>query len=138
MKQINIFELQNTINKKKARRTNVYDNILLKCHMKIEEAAKKENYFCYYDVPEYVIGLPLYNITDCIEHVIDKLKENGFKVHYLFPKMIHISWYPNSESQISQNQLLTSQSHQDPSKETLFLNYVPYVNKKGKFVLNVD
>lgn len=138
MKQINIFELQNTIHKKKARRTNVYNSILQKCHMKIEEAAKKEKYFCYYDVPEYVIGLPLYNISECIEHVIDQLKENGFKVEYLFPKMIHVSWFPASEAQPSQHNLTTHPTDTTTTNDALFLNYVPYVNPKGKFVLNVD
>jgi len=136
MKQINIFELQNTVHKKKTRRTHVYDIILQKCHLKIEQAANKENYFCYFDVPEYVVGLPLFNISECIEHLIDKLKDNGFKVDYIFPKLLHVSWYPVSEKRMD-TLSNTSQTKSD-TKESLFLNYVPYVNPKGKFVLNVD
>ena len=47
MKQLNIFELQNSINKKKQNRTNVYESVLEKCHMKIQTAANKEKYECY-------------------------------------------------------------------------------------------
>ena len=47
MKQLNIFELQNSIHQKKQHRVNVYESVLGKCHSKIRIAAKKEKYDCY-------------------------------------------------------------------------------------------
>jgi hypothetical protein len=129
MKQLNIFELQNSINKKKQYRTNVYESVLEKCHTKIKHAAIKEKYELYYDVPQYIVGLPLFNINQCIDFMIRNLSDNGFKVLYNFPKMLHISWYPPAE-QIERKQL-----KQDPS---LLMHLIPYKNEKGKFTLNVD
>ena len=97
MKQLNIFELQNSINKKKQNRTQIYENVLYKCHMKIKTAAKQEKYDCIYDVPQYIVGLPLYNINECMDYIINQLNDNGFNVKYYFPKFLHISWYPPKE-----------------------------------------
>jgi len=129
MKQLNIFELQNSINKRKQNRTQIYESVLEKCHMKIKAAAKQENYQCIYDIPEYVVGLPLYNINECMDFIINQLNDNGFKVNYYFPKVLHISWYPQKE------QKSETEIKEDPS---LLINYIPYKNEKGKFTLNID
>jgi hypothetical protein len=128
MKQINIFELQSSVNRKKEMRVKVFSKILGKCHCKIKEAAKNELYLCHYNVPEYVVGLPIYNISDCIEYVVGQLEENGFVVEHVYSKYIIISWFPSNK--------LENNEHSD--KNTLLLNYIPYKNTKGKFVLNVD
>lgn len=153
MKQLNIFELQSSINKKKQNRVYVYDEVLGKCHTKIQSAAKKEFYECIYDVPHYVVGLPLYNITECINHLIEQLKYNGFEVTYFFPKTLYISWRPKADTCIEHKANnshkavmpqdapktlndITSTTYQD--SDSMLLNYIPYKNEKGKFVLNVD
>ena len=129
MKQLNIFELQNSINKKKQNRTQIYENVLEKCHLKIKTAANQEKYECIYDVPQYIVGLPLYNINECMDFIINQLNENGFKVVYHFPKFLHISWYPPKEKTIQ------TEIKEDPA---LLMHYIPYKNEKGKFTLNVD
>jgi hypothetical protein len=75
-----------------------------------------------------VVGLPIYNINDCIEYVVGQLEENGFVVEHVYSKYIIISWFPSNK--------LENNEHSD--KNTLLLNYIPYKNTKGKFVLNVD
>lgn len=132
MKQINIYELQNTINKKENLRASIFQKVLSKCHTKIQNAASNEQYFVIYDVPEYVVGLPLYNLNKCIEYLVSQLKENGFTVEHKLPKLLVISWYPKLTDVPDQGSTQT----QDASQ--LFLNYIPYKNDKGKFVLNVD
>jgi hypothetical protein len=132
MKQLNIYELQNSIHKKEQNRTNVYERILEKCHFKIKTAANKEQYEVYYDVPQYVVGLPLFNINRCMDYLIRSLSENGFKVVYNFPKMLHISWYPPKESEVRD---ALEDVKQDSS---LLMHLIPYKNEKGKFTLNVD
>ena len=129
MKQLNIFELQNSINKKKQNRTNVYESVLEKCHMKIQTAANKEKYELFYDVPQYVVGLPLFNINECIDFIVKQLTNNGFVVNYHFPKILHISWFPHKE-EISVKK--------DECTPALLMHYIPYKNDKGKFTLNVD
>lgn len=132
MKQLNIFELQNSINKKKQNRNNIYESVLEKCHIKIKTAANKEQYECIYDVPQYIVGLPLYNINECIDFMVRQLNDNGFKVTYHFPKMLYISWFPPSQEVTAAAQI---EMKEDPA---LLLHYIPYKNDKGKFILNVD
>ena len=127
MKQLNIYELQNTIYKKQQTRINVFSKVLEKCHFKIQSAAKKELYNCIYEVPEYVVGLPLYNINDCIDYIMRQLTENGFKVQYQFPKNILIDWKP-----------VVSKTNTETNNNDLLLRYIPHRNNKGKFILNVD
>tara|TARA_Y100000389_G_scaffold90039_1_gene86577 strand:- start:1960 stop:2349 length:390 start_codon:yes stop_codon:yes gene_type:complete len=129
MKQLNIFELQNSINKKKQNRTQIYENVLEKCHLKIKTAASQEKYEYIYDVPQYIVGLPLYNINECMDFIINQLNDNGFQVNYHFPKLLHISWYPPKEEK------LITEIKEDPA---LIMHYIPYKNDKGKFTLNVD
>lgn len=154
MKQLNIFELQNSINKKKQQRVNVYESVLSKCHMKIQIAAKKEKYECFYDVPQYVVGLPLFNINECVDFIISQLQNNGFHVKYYFPKLLHISWYPEGTTQNKRTQKsIEYQNHEDniptllptynnthkyDDTSSMMLHYIPYKNDKGKFVLNID
>ena len=167
MKQLNIFELQSSIDKKKSYRTNVFDQVLERCHKKIVIATQKEYYECVYDVPHYVPGLPLFNVNDCINHLIDQLKLNGFEVTYYFPKTLFVSWRPKEVPSIEHNPRCSNRqearsggsvgsvrAHSTSpsviegslrevfptraSSSTMLLNYIPYKNDKGKFVLNVD
>ena len=92
MKHLNIYELHEEINKKKKKRSQSFDHVLGTCHQKIKNASKKELVKVFFDVPEFVIGLPVYNLTDCIKHLMKSLEENGFLVQYFFPKLLYISW----------------------------------------------
>lgn len=160
MKQLNIFELQSSIDKKKTHRTTVFDQVLERCHRKIVIAAQKEFYECIYDVPHYVAGLPLFNVNNCINHIVDQLKLNGFEVTYYFPKTLLISWRPKNVPAIEHNgscnrpnrsvskapsiassmtlDTLPTMNIASPHINSTMMNYIPYKNEKGKFVLNVD
>jgi 7-keto-8-aminopelargonate synthetase-like enzyme len=133
MKQLNIYDLHNTVNRKTNLRNSVYEKVLVKVHNKIKRASENEQYECTYDTPEYIIGLPLYNINNCIEFIIEKLKENGFDVEHIFPKTLKVSWYPAEIKQIQH-----TNDNNNENIDSLYLNYIPYKNNKGKFVLNVD
>ena len=132
MQQINIFELQNSVSSKKERRKNVFLTILNKCHSKIREAAKKELYLCHYEVPRYVVGLPLYNFDDCMKFIRSQLVQNGFVVEQLYHTYLLISWFPNYTLENA------TETADVSNKSDLLLKYIPYKDTSGKFVLNVD
>ena len=48
--------------------------------------------FCWYVIPEIIIGIPKYDHSACIAYIIDKLKDNGFTIRYTHPNLIFISW----------------------------------------------
>ena len=60
MSQINMKELYSTINEKTLKRMELYDSILVKCHNKILYNSKLQRKYCFYQIPEFIIGLPLY------------------------------------------------------------------------------
>jgi len=92
MKKLNIYELHGEMNRRKETRTRSMDNVLERCHNKIRSASKKELSRIYFEVPEFVIGLPVYKLNDCILHIMKSLNQNGFVVKYFFPKLLYISW----------------------------------------------
>ena len=68
--------------------------ILNRIHVRIKTASrqKADEQFCWYIVPEIMIGVPKYDQAACIAYIIDKLKINGFQVRYIHPNLLFISW----------------------------------------------
>ena len=78
---------------KRDNRKKSYDEVLRRCHHRIKLTSENENYcFCFYTVPTYIYGIPLYDQTSCILYLINNLIENGFDVKYTHPNLIYISW----------------------------------------------
>jgi hypothetical protein len=63
-------------------------------HDKIKVAARQKNsqQFCWFLVPEMLIGVPNYDKNMCITYIISKLEENDFVVRYTHPNLLFISW----------------------------------------------
>ena len=75
-------------------KTITYNRILKRIHTKIKLISRQKNNmcFCAYVIPEFVLGLPRYDVAACTAHIIQKLKENGFLVKYTYPNLLFISW----------------------------------------------
>ena len=71
-----------------------YNKILSRIHNKIRYTSRQylDNNYCWYVVPEILLGIPKYDHRECIAYVIDKLQENNFIVRYIHPNLIFISW----------------------------------------------
>ena len=122
MKKLNIYELHGEMNKKKENRMKSLDHVLERCHTKIRNASKKELARTWFDVPEFIIGLPVYNLNDCIIHLMTSLNQNGFVVKYFFPKVLYISWdfdEINKSQNIALAKDLVSHSGKNPELEHL-------------------
>jgi hypothetical protein len=83
--------------KKKQMDINIvtsYNKILSKIHTRIKQASRQkiENQSCWFVVPEFVFGIPRYDIKLCIVYIIQTLEENGFKVKYTHPNLLLIAW----------------------------------------------
>lgn len=76
------------------RTLDVFNKILNRIHnkIKITSRQKLQEQFCWFVVPEVMIGVPKYNQSDCIAYLIDKLKDNGFLCKYIHPNVLFISW----------------------------------------------
>jgi hypothetical protein len=92
MSSLNINELYDTINNKNSSRLKKFDDILLQIHRRIKYHAELEQTFCIYSIPEFIFGIPLYNINDLKNYIMNTLKKNGFKILYFHPNTLFISW----------------------------------------------
>jgi hypothetical protein len=73
---------------------NIYNRLLLRIHNKIKLTSRQltNNQFCWFIVPEVMIGIPKYDHGNCTAYIIDKLQDNGFVVKYTHPNLLFISW----------------------------------------------
>ena len=93
MSMLNIDDLNKNNNNKQKNKQLLYDKILQKCHYKIKQTSlNTEDLFCFYVMPEYIYGFPLYNYMDCLKYLILTLSKNGFDVKYTHPNLLYISW----------------------------------------------
>lgn len=72
----------------------LYNKILNRIHVRIKTTSrqKMDEQFCWFVVPEIIIGVPRYDQASCIAYLMDKLKENGFNIRYIHPNTLFISW----------------------------------------------
>ena len=80
---------QNDVNK-----LELFKKILNRIHVRIKTTARQNvnEKFCWFVVPEVIIGVPRYDQAGCIAYVMDTLQTNGFQVRYFHPNTIFISW----------------------------------------------
>ena len=92
--KISIDELYEKKRNQDLTKLALYNKILNRIHVRIKTASrqKADEQFCWYIVPEIMIGVPKYDQAACIAYIIDKLKINGFQVRYIHPNLLFISW----------------------------------------------
>lgn len=92
--KINLDELYEKKKEKDLRTLETYNKILYRIHKKIKNVSRQNtnNQFCWYLIPEFIIGVSNYDNISCIAYIIDQLKENGFIINYTHPNLIFISW----------------------------------------------
>ncbi len=92
--QLNIEELHRIREKKIKEKLGAFKEVLRMCHLQIKKTSINTNdCYCFYVIPQMVIGYPLYDINACTLYVVEKLVENGFNVVYTHPSLLLISWY---------------------------------------------
>jgi len=92
--KINLDDLYNRTRKTDDLRIRVYKKILHRTHQKIKYASRQKNteHYCFFIVPEFLVGTPRYDSAACIAYIMDKLSNNGFMVKYTHPNLLFISW----------------------------------------------
>lgn len=94
---INVFDIQKKQHNKDKFRCHIFERILERCYIKIKGASDNEHSYCFFQVPEYIPGEPLYNLTKCVVFILKKLRNNGFTCKYCHPFLIFVSWKQQSD-----------------------------------------
>jgi hypothetical protein len=137
---INIDELHDKEREKTSRKFEVYRKILEKCHNKIRTTSQNasNNGYCFYQVPKYTFGVPLYDTKSCIMFLVSALTKNGFDVRYTHPNLLFISWL----NKTSRSTLMIEDSQQNsyserPQHTSSFSNNNDTNTSKNDVVSNV-
>ena len=88
---MNIYQLNRKKKKKLQLRMNIFNTILKKCYKRINIASENHS-SCFFKVPSFLIGEPLFNLKECCKYVLDKLRDKGFKLVFFEPDIIYINW----------------------------------------------
>ena len=94
VEKLNLDELYDQKKQEDLAKLYTFNRILTRVHDKIKVAARQKNsqQFCWFLVPEMLIGVPNYDKNACITYLISKLEENDFVTRYTHPNLLFISW----------------------------------------------
>lgn len=93
--KINLDELYEKKQQRDMNTMNCYNKILNRIHTRIKTTSQQQNVgnqFCWFVVPEMMIGIPMFDHGACTAYLIDKLRDNGFVIRYTHPNLLFISW----------------------------------------------
>lgn len=92
--KINLDELYIRKQEKEQQKLSIFKKILDRIHNKIKFTSRQKHneQFLFFVVPEFILGLPRYNLDECIGYLINELEDNGFNIKYTHPNLLFISW----------------------------------------------
>ena len=90
-----LFESQSKLD---AMRLQIYNRLLTAVHQKIRahSALPNSSQMTSFDFPSWYPGCPRFDVKDCILYVAWNLRHSGFKVLYVSPDRLLISWKEQS------------------------------------------
>jgi hypothetical protein len=92
--KINIDELYEKKRQIDLNKLELFKKILNRIHVRIKTIAKHNIHekFCWFVIPEVIIGVPKYDQSGCIAYIMNSLQENSFNVRYFHPNTLFICW----------------------------------------------
>ena len=92
--KLNLDELYEKKKQYDLNKLELYNKLLNRIHVKIKTTSRQkiDEPFCWYVVPEVIIGVPKYDQGACIAYLYNKLTDNNFSVKYYHPNTLFICW----------------------------------------------
>jgi hypothetical protein len=157
-------EVQQLMLLKEERKKKSFHKVIEFCSKKIQQNAIRNATWCMYEIPEFIIGYPIYSLNECIQYVYEFLIKKGFRVDYYFPRILFVSWEMPVKKQetcvysaaCEYQQGARSIEHSAPSLSTgvptnlrgaqegpksnssQFIKSISQFRPSGKFVLNLN
>ena len=94
IKRVNLDDLYERKKKHDLHTLSIYKKILGRIHNRINTISRQQidEQYCWFLIPEMMIGVPNYDNSACIEYCISELTLNGFNIRYTHPNLLLISW----------------------------------------------
>ena len=89
---ISVKDLKEISEKKKKIKKECFKKLLELVNNKIILISKTDQTSTWFEIPLFMLGYPNYEIKECSDYIIKKLKENEFKVNFLEPNILLINW----------------------------------------------
>lgn len=89
---VNAKDLMKKQNEKKKQKEKTFKKIYKIIEKKIIIANNGDNTSIWFEIPEFLLGVPIYNLIDCKNYLKKKLKDNNFKVKFYEPNILFIDW----------------------------------------------
>lgn len=89
---LSVHELNRYMESKRRDKFATFEKINDQCHKQIMKYAGNDKYRCFFTVPEFILGLPLYNLNTAVLYVMEKLTLKGFLIKYYHPNILYICW----------------------------------------------
>ena len=115
--QLDMNSLFDTTNQKALKRLETYDKILKQCHSRIKYYSKFEKTTCFFAIPEFLIGVPLYDVAELRTYMMNSLEKNGFKLMYLHPNWLMIDWSEKKKTIENAQKSLAKKTPQQAKKQ---------------------
>jgi hypothetical protein len=75
------------------RKKITFDKIYSVLEKKIILASTGDYYYTWYQIPEFLVGLPIYSLDECRKYIQNKLKKNGFEIEFFEPNILLVKWF---------------------------------------------
>ena len=76
--KLNLDDLFKEKKETQQHKIKIYQRILARVHKKIKTTSRMRNSanFSFFLIPEFVLGIPRYNMAECTTYIIEKLSDN--------------------------------------------------------------
>ena len=93
--KLNLDELYERTRETSQTKIKTYQKILARIHTRIKAISRQRNNnkFCMFVIPEFILGIPRYDIAECTNYVIEKLTDNGFQLKYTYHNLFDLTFF---------------------------------------------
>ena len=89
---ISLHNIQNLYDTKQNKKKELYNKIFLRAINLIKESAQLGKNMCMYQIPELILGIPIYNVQECLLYIQGILISKKFNIVIAKPNIIFIFW----------------------------------------------
>lgn len=77
---------------KKKKKEKTFKKIYKNLEKRIIIANSANHNSIWFEIPEFILGVPIYKVLECKDYLQKKLEKNGFSSKFFEPKYLSIDW----------------------------------------------
>ena len=85
-------ELLKQQEEKKKKKEKTFKKIYKNLEKRIIIANSANHNSIWFEIPEFILGIPIYNVKECNNYLQKKLEKNGFSSKFFEPKYLSVDW----------------------------------------------